>query len=1051
MEKPWLMGIDLGGSGARCILVNQSSKTMISASGSWQFSCAPGTFGTGFDIDLDEVWAVTGKACRDALLQADIDPSSVAAMAVSAMRFSTVLLDETGSSLLAVPNLDARAAGEYFEIAGKLGPQLLQETGTWPLPLHAASRLLYLKNQQPDTYARVRTLFGMGEWLNYRLSGVRAIDASLGSATGLFSLTERAWCWSLIDALDLPREIFPPVIDSGCPLGKLTAEAAAHLGLPADVMVGMGGADTQCSLVGSAVIEPQECAVVAGTTAPVQVVLEKPLFDTHGKSLGSHHVVPDRWVLESNGGAMGESITLMARMLFPDAPEPELRLLAEAALSEAGAAGMLSTVGAEVMNMQSPTFPVGHITMSHLYGGSNIEPRRHLARALVEGCSCAVRANLDQLDSVLKNNDQRSTNPATVALCGGMSRSDVFPQLLADITARKIAVPQTYQTSALGAAICAGVATGAYPNFASACTDLCNQRNHFSAQSEHADVNQQLYDTWSRFRKQAETTTAPIAVDHLLPRVLIEHPQRHATGPAPTTRVQALVTASFDEDSLANLREKVDVEYASFREVKRLLTGPKLVEALKGKQIFVTEVDVLDASALSQLPDLRVVAACRGNAVNVDVEACTAFGIPVLFAPGRNAVAVADLAVGFMISLARKLPAATQFLRKEECTAGNMGKMGQAFNQLQGRELWRKTIGLVGLGAVGRAVAQRLGGFDVEILVADPFVTPEQSALAGCRLTDLDTLLRCSDFVSLHAAVTPETTGMIGVKELAKMKPDAFFINTARAALVDEQALVDALEQGNIAGAALDTFAVEPPGFDHPLVQHPEVISTPHSAGNTVEVASHQGESISGALLQLIQGEPPSCVLNPETLTSFDWHSPKPQPSDTELAHLNSKSGPAVTDLERDAKAAKPKQQQPATLAAATAPLPIIEKMRAILEKFCAGMAADSVLNEFSTNQDVTLHFTAEDMGLEFYLALKQGQVISALGAPADGAEVQLQMRGKIIDGMFTGTVDTMECAMNGEISFMGDAAKAMTLQEINEDMERIYIAARAEVGDPFA
>ena len=125
--------------------------------------------------------------------------------------------------------------------------------------------------------------------------------------------------------------------------------------------------------------------------------------------------------------------------------------------------------------------------------------------------------------------------------------------------------------------------------------------------------------------------------------------------------------------------------------------------------------------------------------------------------------------------------------------------------------------------------------------------------------------------------------------------------------------------------------------------------------------------------------------------------------------------------------------------------------MRAILDKFCAGMAADNVLNEFSTNQDVTLHFTAEDMGLEFYLALKQGQVISALGAPTDDSEVQLQMRGKIIDGMFTGTVDTMECAMNGEIAFMGDAAKAMTLQEINEDMERIYIAARAEVGDPFA
>ena len=878
---------------------------------------------------------------------------------------------------------------------------------------------------------------------------MRAIDASLGSATGLFSLTERTWCWKLIDELGLPREIFPPVIDSGCAVGELTTEAAAHLGLQAGIMIGMGGADTQCSLLGSAVIEPEECAVVAGTTAPVQVVLERPVIDPNGKSLGAHHVVPDRWVLESNGGAMGESITLMARMLYPDAPEPELRLLAEAALSEAGAAGMLSTVGADVMNMQAPTMPMGHITMSHLYGGSSTEPRRHLVRALVEGCSCAVRANLDQLDSVLLTTGLPGTNQASITLCGGMSRSDVFPQLLANITAREIVVPQTYQTSALGAAICAGVAAGDYPDFATACAALCDVRLRFNAQEEYAGVNQQLYNTWSRFRDQAEATTAPIAVDHLLPRVLRETPQ--VASAATTVGLQALVSASFDEDSLASLREKMDVEYASFREVRRLLTGPKLVEALKGKQIFVTEVDVLDAAALSELPDLRVVAACRGNAVNVDVEACTAFGIPVLFAPGRNAVAVADLTVGFMINLARKLPAATRFLRQEDCTAGNMGKMGQAFNQLQGRELWRKTIGLVGLGAVGRAVARRLAGFEVEILVADPFVTPEQAALAGCRLTDLDTLLQGSDFVSLHAAVTSETTGMIGVDEFAKMKPGAFFINTARAALVDEQALVDALEQGRIAGAALDTFAVEPPGFDHPLIQHPEVISTPHSAGNTVEVANHQGESVSAALLQLLCGESPKYVLNPETLASFDWNSRKPQPSKAELARLSSKSGPAVTDLQRDAKAAKSNRPKPAAATAISAPAAVIEKMKAILEKFCAGMAADTVLIDFSADQDVTLHFTAEDLGLEFHLGLKHGQVISAPGAPPDGAEVQLQMRGKIIDSMFTGTVDAMECAMNGEISFMGDAAKAMTLQEINEDMERIYIAARAEVGDPFA
>jgi autoinducer 2 (AI-2) kinase len=1054
MKATWLMGIDLGGSGARCVLVNRTSRALASAAGQWQFAPAPGTFGTGYDIDLDCVWDVVGKACRDALSQAAIDPAEVAAVAVSAMRFSTVVLGADGESLLAVDNRDARAAGEYFEVAEKMGQALLDETGSWPLPLHASARLLWLKNQQPDAFQRVHTVFGLGEWLTWRLCGARAIDTTLASATGLFDLTRRDWCWARIEQLGLPRAIFPPLVEAGCAVGELSDPAAAHLGLPAGVRVAMGGADTQCSLLGAGVIEPGDVGIVAGTTAPVQVVLDRPRLDPAGKSLGSYHLVPGRWVMESNGGGMGYSLSLMARILFPDAPEPELRLLAEAAQSEPGAAGMLSTLGADVMNMRAPAVPLGQLALGHMAYLNDAAPRRHLARALVEGCACGVHANLDQLDAVLTP-DLPPTNPAFVTLCGGLSRSNVFGQLLANIIAREVTVPQTHETSALGAAICAAMATGEYPDFAAACRALTADRKRFAPEHENAAVNAQLYTTWSKFHQAAQSSTAPIAVDHLLPRMLKEPDGALASIAAPVAGLHALVSASFDAASLARLRQHMDVQYASFREVKRLLTGADLVKALQGKQVFVTEVDVVDANALRQLPELRVVAACRGDAVNVDVDACTAFGIPVLFAPGRNAVAVADLAVGFMINLARKLPAATQFLRREDCTAGNMSKMGQAFSQLQGRELWRKTIGLVGLGAVGRAVAKRLAGFEAEILVADPFVTPEQAALAGCRLTDLDTLLARSDIVSLHAAVTPATNGMIGAAEFAKMKPGAFFINTARAALIDEQALVDALQSGHLGGAGLDTFAVEPPGFDHPLVQHPAVISTPHSAGNTVEVAAHQGDSVSAALVQLLRGETPRCVLNPQTLANFSWQGAKPQPSEAELAKLMNKSGPAVTDLQRDAKAAKAKAPAPVSAVVAkseaTPPVPaeVLEKMQAILQTFCAAMAADPAINTFSADQDVTLHFTAHDLGVDFYLGLKQGRVLSALGAPPEPAEVQLQMRAEVLDGMFNGTVDAMECAMNGELSFMGDAGKAMTLQHLQADMERLYRAARTAVGDP--
>jgi autoinducer 2 (AI-2) kinase len=289
--------------------------------------------------------------------------------------------------------------------------------------------------------------------------------------------------------------------------------------------------------------------------------------------------------------------------------------------------------------------------------------------------------------------------------------------------------------------------------------------------------------------------------------------------------------------------------------------------------------------------------------VNIDVEACSAFGVPVLFTPGRNAAAVGDLTVAYMLALSRKLTSAAQFLKQEKVKAGEPAMLAEAFSTLRGRELWGKTIGLVGLGAVGRASASRLQGFGARLIAADPMISAEQAALAGVELVSLDALLAQSDFVSLHAAVTAQTHNMIGSEQFAKMRPGAFLINTARAQLVDEVALLDALNQGAIGGAALDTFLEEPPGFDHPLVQHPNVLCTPHIGGNTAEVAQHQGVIVCSAIEQLIAGGKELACLNPEVLGSFDWTSPRPEPEPEVLAALLLKPPPGVSDLQRDQNA----------------------------------------------------------------------------------------------------------------------------------------------------
>jgi autoinducer 2 (AI-2) kinase len=272
-----------------------------------------------------------------------------------------------------------------------------------------------------------------------------------------------------------------------------------------------------------------------------------------------------------------------------------------------------------------------------------------------------------------------------------------------------------------------------------------------------------------------------------------------------------------------------------------------------------------------------------------------------LNAPGRNAGAVADLTLAFLLMLARKLAPASEFLRDESITAGNMRRMGPAFRELRGRELWGKTVGLVGFGAVGRAVAKRLEPFGVHVLVFDPFVATGAVAAAGASARSLDELLAASDFVSLHAPVTDDTRGLIDAAAFARMRPGAAFVNTARAALVDEPALVEALRSEHLSGAALDVFAVEPPGADHPLLQLPGVIATPHVGGNTFEVPAHQGRIIAQDLARLVRGGRPKALLNPEVLEEFDWHAPRRVPTADELRELKKGQAPAVSDLARDA------------------------------------------------------------------------------------------------------------------------------------------------------
>jgi phosphoglycerate dehydrogenase-like enzyme len=332
--------------------------------------------------------------------------------------------------------------------------------------------------------------------------------------------------------------------------------------------------------------------------------------------------------------------------------------------------------------------------------------------------------------------------------------------------------------------------------------------------------------------------------------------------------MRILVTAQFEDEALATLRRYGEVEYSSYSEEMRVLAGSKLVKALQGVDVLVTEVDQVRKYTFPKVPDLRVISCCRGRPVNIDIETATEYGIPVLAVPGRNADAVADLTLLFMLAMLRHLLPVAGILREE---GDEMEKLARVFVQYKGAELWEKTVGLVGLGAVGRAVAARLLPFGALIVAYDPYVTEEHAGELGVALLSLDELLKQADIVSLHSAVTDETTGLIGEREFGLMKQGAYFINTARSALTDEGALYHALRDKHLAGAALDVFEDEPPSPDHPLLTLDNVIATPHIGGSTAEVTIHQSRIAVADLVRLFEGQRPLHCVNPETLESFRW------------------------------------------------------------------------------------------------------------------------------------------------------------------------------------
>ena len=310
---------------------------------------------------------------------------------------------------------------------------------------------------------------------------------------------------------------------------------------------------------------------------------------------------------------------------------------------------------------------------------------------------------------------------------------------------------------------------------------------------------------------------------------------------------RVLVSDPIAPEGIAILKQVADVD------VKTGLPKEELASIIGDYDALAVRSETkVTAEILEKATKLKIIGRAGVGVDNIDVAKATERGVLVVNSPEGNTMAAAELTVAMLLALARNIPQADATLRVGEWKR----------SKYMGSEIYGKTLGVIGLGKIGREVAKRLQAFEMKVIGYDPYLKPEQAEAIGIRLVDLPTLYKESDYITVHVPKTKETAGMIAAEQIATMKPTVRLINVARGGIIDEAALAEAAKSGRIAGAAIDVFSVEPATADNPLLGIPNIITTPHLGASTEEAQVNVAIDIAEQIVDVLNGKPARAAVN---------------------------------------------------------------------------------------------------------------------------------------------------------------------------------------------
>lgn len=500
MDK-YLMAIDAGTGSVRVILFNTQGHEITSSSSEWTHH-EDKRFPGSMDFDIKQNTTIILRLIKETINKSKINPDDILAVSTTSMREAIVLYDENGRELWACANVDSRSTQEVYElkqISSSIESDIYKVSGQ-TFSLGAIPRILWVKKHLPQVYEKIKYVTMLNDWIIYRLTNVISVEPSNGCTTGLFDITKRIWDSDIARKVNLKNDIFPIVHESGTVIGNVTREIAELTGMSTETLVVTGGGDAQLGCIGAGVINEGNAAVFGGSFWQYEYTTNRVAMDEQCRVRVNCHAVPNTWQYEAIAFFPGlvmrwfrDSFCEYERHIQDETGESIYAQMDKKARTVPAGSYGLQCIFSDKMN---------YLTWKHAapsFINFKLDPQRFnkvtFYRAIMENAAFVTKGNIELVNEITK------TSPKSIIFAGGAAKSELWCQILADVLNMPLTVPVVKESTALGAAVCAGVGAKIFKSFDDAMAKVIQFEKTYQPNAENNLVYEDLYKRWKEIYK----------------------------------------------------------------------------------------------------------------------------------------------------------------------------------------------------------------------------------------------------------------------------------------------------------------------------------------------------------------------------------------------------------------------------------------------------------------------------------------------------------------------------------------------------------------------